>query len=246
MKRKILKRHAKQSLAFTLIELLVVIAIIAILAGLLLPALANAKRKATQAQCMSNMRQIGTAVRLYADDFEDYLPGQPTIGCGLLSGQQQWYTSGSKDCLSYYVGPYMGYPVPSGTRVFVAAFSCPGVLREAPDTYPLDIKHFYIINPTVNGVQIRAFGYPTNTTTGGGNYPSMKMAAVDAVYSASAMYYLAEPDQVGITNTANTWQDNIPANPVHGSVRNYLFFDGHVQAIRVGPPGQMAANPYTK
>ncbi len=64
----------KPQFAFTLIELLVVIAIIAILAAILFPVFANAREKAREVTCVSNLRQIGTAVRMYVQDYDETFP----------------------------------------------------------------------------------------------------------------------------------------------------------------------------
>jgi prepilin-type N-terminal cleavage/methylation domain-containing protein/prepilin-type processing-associated H-X9-DG protein len=93
MTRHLSPASTRSGRGFTLIELLVVIAIIAILAAILFPVFAQAREKARQASCMSNMKQIGLAVHMYAQDYDELLPNNgQSSGKGDVTGTLEPYT----------------------------------------------------------------------------------------------------------------------------------------------------------
>lgn len=99
--------------AFTLIELLVVIAVIAILAGLLLPVLGRSKAKAHNAACVNNLRQLGIATRLYAEDNQERLPSAEILPTQPIDPQNPLRRI--CDVLARYVGRTAGTNTNSAT-----------------------------------------------------------------------------------------------------------------------------------
>src|SRR5262245_15384469 len=83
--------NARRQKGFTLIELLVVIAIIAILAAILFPVFAQAREKARQTGCLNNLKQIGTALMMYVQDYDEVLPSPDHATDGPSSlGNSKW------------------------------------------------------------------------------------------------------------------------------------------------------------
>jgi len=213
---------------FTLIELLVVIAIIAILSAMLLPALARAKQKAFGIQCISNLKQAGTALQMYVDDNQQLLPGPA------WAGARASYDKDSGDELIFRLASYLAQPAPSAQTVVAKAFVCPGYEHSAPELTSLIGRKIYLLNDDVDpspSNRVPPFGYPAS----GGN-PAicpLKYGSFDQFGSKSQIYAITDVDQAfpGLNPTIS-WCTDLPNTPVHGTVRNQLFFDWHVQAVK--------------
>ena len=215
----------KSTRRFTLIELLVVIAIIAILAGMLLPALGKAKELGRRSKCTSNIKQIGLAIASYSNDFNDYIiPDRPNFDDGNTSTWVQGLIIWGYLDRSNFYGNLNRYD--ASTSKPAGVFVCPSasgpLVNESTTTAGTQATTQYGL-----GTFVGTWSKSTNSSiqyakkVNQYRYHSKVMVLGEKLWGPRDSYCVSP----------NSGSSNIFEGMIrHNAYGNFLFFDFHVEA----------------
>ncbi|MES2461040.1 MAG: DUF1559 domain-containing protein [Armatimonadota bacterium] len=242
------KSFRRTSSAFTLIELLVVIAIIAILAAILFPVFAQARSKARQISCLSNLRQIGMAVANYRGDYDGITPiiRECSPAAGWTPCQAGQVTLGWMDFLLPYTKDYSVFkcpedtteivPVPSSATPLIAAARGQGYVFGDPAAKPGGqnrCSYGYNMNLANNGTSISddaQVQYPATTiavfefaANSGGGLSAVNVANAPLEQRGAAFTIIRDPSKPSGTECSEAGPGNNPTGTPYST--NVSFFN---------------------
>lgn len=224
--------------AFTLIELLVVIAVVAILVALLFPVLAHAREQARAASCLSNMKQLGLAIDLYLEDYDETFPmnrfpdaNHPLRGCisapgaPISAGMEGSSVNWKRVIAGYYkekqvlLCPSNGYAWSQGGDESNFAYQD---AQRLPNSYAYNGAYFHEAAPACwSGEKLARPRYLVEIQT-----PANLILLLETRYSFPDLGNIFIPQRVGDSKSAGPFQS-------HNGQCTWLFTDQHVRHLKL-------------